>query len=57
MGCRRRANTREELSELWDLLHFVKEIGIPTLHVYGDSYVIINWENDKEALSAIDLDG
>ena len=41
---------------LWDLLHFEKEIGIPTLHVYGDSSVIINWENDKPALSALDLD-
>ena len=31
-------------------------MGIPTPHVYGDSYVIINWENDKETLSTLDLD-
>ena len=31
-------------------------MGIPTPHVYGESYVIINWENDKETLSTLDLD-
>ena len=25
-------------------------------YVYGDSSVIINWENEKEALSSLDLD-
>ena len=56
MGHGNDTNTREELMALWELLHFSKVIGIPTLHVYGDSYVIINWENDKKTLFALDLD-
>ena len=55
MGCGHNTNIRAELLALWVLLHFAKVIGIPTLHVYGDSYVIINWANDKAALSALDL--
>ena len=57
MGCGHNTNTREELLALWALLFFAKEIGIPSLHVYGDSYVIINWDNDKETLSSLYLDG
>ena len=56
MGCGLNTNTRAECLALWDLLHISKEIGIPTLHVYGDSSVIINWENDKATLTALDLD-
>ena len=56
MRCGHSTNTRAKLLALWALLHFAKAIGIPTLHVYGDSYVIINWTNDKETLSALDLD-
>ena len=41
---------------LWALLYFSTAIEIPKLHVYGDSYVIINWENDKATLSSLDLD-
>ena len=37
-------------------LILLKEIGIPSLHVYGDSSVIINWANDKVKLTALDLD-
>ena len=44
-----------ELLALWALLYFTVAIGIPTLHVFGDSFVVINWENDKAALSALDL--
>ena len=57
MGCGHNTNTRVELLSLWDLLHFAKEIGIPTLYVYGDSFVIINWANEKAALFTLDLDG
>ena len=56
MGCGLVANTRAELLALLALMFFSKEIGISTLHVYGDSFVIINWENEKEALSSLDLD-
>ena len=41
---------------LWDLLFFLKDIGIPSLHVYGESSVIINWANEKAKLTALDLD-
>ena len=48
-------NSRAELLALWALLYFVIAIGIPTLHVFVDSSVVINWENDKDAISALDL--
>ena len=57
MGCGHSSNTRAKLLALWALLFFAKEIGILSLHVYGDSSVIINWANDKATLSALDLDG
>ena len=56
MGCGLNTNTRAELLALWVLQHIAKEIGIPTLHVYGDSYVIINWSNDKATLTTLILD-
>ena len=56
MGCGKRTNTREELLALWELLYFAVAIGLPTLHVCGDSSVIINWANDKESLSYLGLD-
>ena len=49
-------NTRVELLSPWAIMYFSKEITIPTLHVYGDSSVIINWVNGKATLSALDLD-
>ena len=57
MGCEHNNNTRSELLALWALLFFAKEIAIPTLHVYEDSSIIINWATDKETLSTIELDG
>ena len=48
-------NTRAELLALWDLLLFADAIGLPFLHIFGDSVVVINWENNKSALSAINL--
>ena len=39
------------------LLVFAKELGIPSLHVYGDSFSIINWVKDKESLPTLNLDG
>ena len=57
MGCGHNTSTRSELLPLWALLFFAKEIGIPTLHVYGESSVIINSANDKATLFALDLEG
>ena len=34
-----------------------KEFGIPSLHVRGDSLVIINWVKGRSALSSLNLDG
>ena len=45
MGCGKSTNTRVELMALLALMYFSKEIGIPMMHIFGDSYVIINWEN------------
>ena len=36
-------------------MYFAAAIGLPTLHVYDDSSVVINWANDKAALLAMDL--
>ena len=55
MGCGLGPKTRAELLSLW--AHVILERDRdPALHVYGDSSVIINWENEKETLSALDLD-
>ena len=48
-------NTKEELIGLWDLLHISQVMGIPTLHILGDSSVIINWAKGTDALSPSDL--
>ena len=56
LGCGTSTNTRAKLLALWTLLTFVKTLGLPTLHAYGDSQVIINWVNSKAGLSALDLD-
>ena len=50
-------NTRAKLLALWTLLFFAADIGIPSLSIYGDSFVIINWENDNVTLFVLDLDG
>ena len=31
-------------------------IGLPSLHAYGDSQVIVNWVTSKVGLSALDLE-
>ena len=56
MGCGGSTNTRVELIALWDLLIFVVAIGLPTLHVFGDSLVIINWANSVSGLSTLDME-
>ena len=44
---------------LFGLFFFVvvADTGIPSLSIYGDSSVIINWKNDNATLSVLDLDG
>ena len=42
LGCGQSTNTRFEILALWVLLVFAKHIGIPYLHIRGDSSAIIN---------------
>ena len=44
-------NTKAELLSLWALLHTSHMMGIPLVHVFGDSQVIINWARGSTALS------
>ena len=55
LGCGHNTNTRAELLALLVLLYFVEAIGLLSLHIYGVSSVVINWENNKASLSALDL--
>ena len=48
-------NTKAELVGLWALLLTTQMMGIPTLKVFGDSSVIINWEKGNATLSPPDL--
>ena len=57
MGVGLSTNTRSELLALWTLLYLAKSLGLPTLHIHGDSTVIINWFNRRSTLSSLALDG
>ena len=52
LGCVRSTNTRYELLALWALLAVTKQLGIPLLTIYGDSLVIISWENMIDSLNS-----
>ena len=52
MGCGRSTNTRAELLALWALLFAAKDFGIPSLNIFGDSTVIINWVNNLASLES-----
>ena len=47
-------NTRAELVALWSLLYFAASLGLPSLMVWGNSQVVINWENTKVGLNVLD---
>ena len=49
LGCGMSTNTRE-------LLVVSKHLGIPLLTIFGDSLVIINWENRNASLDSPSLD-
>ena len=34
---------------------FAEAIGPPSLYIFGDSSVVINWANNKETMSCLDL--
>ena len=55
LGARTCTNTKAELIGLWALLHITQMMGIPTLNIFGDSLVIINWVKGTAALTPLDL--
>ena len=57
MGVGWSKNTRLELLVLWTLLFMAKSYGLPSLHIHGDSSVIINWFNRRSSISSLALDG
>ena len=55
LGCGHNTNTRVELLALWASLHIAKDIGLPYLHIFGDSSVIINWAKEESTLAIVNL--
>ena len=51
LGCGSSTNTRAELLALWASLRVAKDIGLPYLHIFGDSLVIINWARGNPPLT------
>ena len=41
---------------LWALLFIAKDIGLPYLHVFGDSSVIINWAKEVSTFAIVNLE-
>ena len=37
-------------------MYFSKEIGLPMMHIFGDSSVIINWAKGISTLTTLDLE-
>ena len=57
LGCGQSTNTWLELLALWVLLIFSKHIGLPYLHIRGDSSTIISWFNGLASLETLELAG
>ena len=56
LGCGGSTNTRSELLALWASLYIAKDIGLPYLHIFGDSTMIINWEKGESTLDMVNLE-
>ena len=56
LGCGCSTNTRAELLVLWASLRVAKDIGLPYLHIFGDSSVIINWAKGESTLDMVNLE-
>lgn len=48
-------NTREELLALWGILLCANWMGIEDIDIFGDSKVIIDWENKRATLNSFEL--
>ena len=55
MDCGLSTNTKAKLLALWALLDVAVDLGIPSLNIFGDSAVIINWEKCHASLDPPDL--
>ena len=56
LGCGSCTNTRAELLALWASLRVAKDMGLPYLHIFGDSSVIINWAKKESTLDMVNLE-
>ena len=56
LGCGCSTNTREKLLALWASLRVSKDMGLPYLHIFGDSSVIINWSKGESTLDMVNLE-
>ena len=56
LGCGRCTNTKAELLALWASLWVAKDIGLPYLHIFGDSSVIINLAKKESTLDMMNLE-
>ena len=54
--CGGSTKTRAELLAIWALMHWALTLGLPTLQIFGDYSVIINWALGKASLSYLSLD-
>lgn len=56
LNCGQGKNTREKLLGSWALLTLASQLSILTIHVHGDSKVIIDWLRGKGRLQVVTLD-
>ena len=56
LGCGHNTNNRAELLALWASLYIAKDIGLPYLHIFGNSSVIIKWARDECTLAMVNLE-
>ena len=53
MGVDSGSNTFAELLILWGLLRFTKKRGLLQHNIFGDSKIVINWENGLNSLQSL----
>ena len=46
------SNNKVELSALWDTLKVAKSSHIQEIQIYGDTKVVVDWENEKNTIRA-----
>ena len=56
LGCGSSTNTGAKLLALWASLRVAKDIGLPYLHIFGDSSVIINWAKKESTPDMVNLE-